>query len=242
MSEKRFWNPMYLVFVGLAAVGLILVYFWFAPGNSHQAAPQRGGRLALVPPKAEPELPPVLRSPQGAGRVRVGIVSGHTGFDSGAICPDGLTEESINRAVANLVIGRLSEEKVPADLLEEFDPALQGYEAAALVSIHADSCIYPEATGFKVASLEGSDNPENQLLVDCLTQSYAEQTGLEFHVNSITYDMTQYHAFNDIDPATPGAIIEVGFMLTDRALLTDHPDIVAEGIVDGIMCFLEARH
>ena len=53
--------------------------------------------------------------------------------------------------------------------------------------------------------------------------------------------MTQYHTFYEIDPNTPGAIIEVGFMLADRTLLTQRPDLVAQGIIDGILCFLQGE-
>jgi N-acetylmuramoyl-L-alanine amidase len=53
--------------------------------------------------------------------------------------------------------------------------------------------------------------------------------------------MTQYHTFYEIDPRTPGAIIETGFMLLDRELLTQQPDRVAQGIVDGIICFIEGE-
>jgi N-acetylmuramoyl-L-alanine amidase len=169
----------------------------------------------------------------------VGIVAGHSGFDSGAVCPDGLTEASINMVVSELVVARLAAEGIIADLLEEFDPRLDGYVASALVSVHADSCIFPEATGFKVASLEGSINPRSRLLVDCMAREYEARTGLRFHADSITYDMTQYHVFNTTAPQTPGAIIEVGFMLADRDLLTNHPDRVAQGIVDGVHCFLQ---
>ena len=78
-------------------------------------------------------------------------------------------------------------------------------------------------------------------MVACLVEHYAARTGLAFHEGSITHDMTQYHTFYEIDPNTPGAIIEVGFMLTDRALLTQRPDLVAQGIIDGILCFLEGE-
>jgi N-acetylmuramoyl-L-alanine amidase len=152
-----------------------------------------------------------------------------------------LTEASINMEVAQAIVDQLEAESIQVDLLEEYDQRLDGYNASALISIHADSCIYPEASGFKVASLEGSTNPENQPLVDCIAAEYLQSTGLPFHANSITFDMTQYHAFNTIAPQTPGAIIEVGFMLADRELLTEHPDLVAQGIVNGIHCFFQER-
>jgi N-acetylmuramoyl-L-alanine amidase len=173
--------------------------------------------------------------------MRIGIVAGHAGGenDPGAVCPDGLTEVSINTAVAEQVVARLRADGVVADLMDEFDTRQEGYVATALVSIHADACIYPEASGFKVASLEGSTNPLNSVLVDCLVARYGERTGLPYHAGSITYDMTQYHVFNSIAPQTPGAIIEVGFMLADRAILTDRTDLIAQGIIDGLNCFLE---
>jgi hypothetical protein len=51
--------------------------------------------------------------------------------------------------------------------------------------------------------------------------------------------MTSYHAFNEIDPQTPGAIIELGFMEADRKLLIDRSNQVAAAVADGIVCFLE---
>lgn len=171
----------------------------------------------------------------------MGIISGHSGAenDPGAVCPDGLTEESINSRISELVKGNLETNGIRVDLLGEFDPRQNGYVASALVSIHADACNIPEATGFKVAGMQGSQNPMNQVLVDCLIESYSNWTGLAFHANSITYDMTRYHVFDAIAPQTPGAIIETGFMLADRELLTQHPETVAHGITDGILCFLE---
>ena len=50
--------------------------------------------------------------------------------------------------------------------------------------------------------------------------------------------MTKYHAFYEIAPETPAAIIETGFMNLDRAVLTKRADSVAKGIVDGLVCFL----
>jgi len=53
--------------------------------------------------------------------------------------------------------------------------------------------------------------------------------------------MTQYHAFYEINPDTPAAIIETGFMLDDRDLLVGQPELVAQGIVDGLVCFLNGE-
>ena len=113
--------------------------------------------------------------------------------------------------------------------------------ADILLSIHADSCSYINdlATGFKVARVLDSRLPEAEdRLVACLTDHYGGSTGLRFHANTVTYDMTKYHAFYEVDPNTPAAIIETGFMYLDRAVLTRKPERVAQGIVDGILCYL----
>jgi len=201
-------------------------------------------------PSAAPSVTPsasLLPSAEHAATPRIGIVAGHQGSDTGAVCPDGLTEAEINLDVAQRVAYILRALGYQADLLEEFDPHLQGYQADALISIHADSCeAYPNATppasGFKVASVEDSMVPEaEKRLVTCLAQCYAARTGMHFHANSITYDMTRYHTFYEIDNRTPGAIIETGFMLNDRHMLTQRADLVAQGIVDGIVCFIKGE-
>ena len=180
--------------------------------------------------------------PTPSGPLPIGIVAGHWGSDSGAVCEDGLQEVDINLDIAERVVNTLRALGYEADLLEEFDDRLVGYRARALVSIHADSCIYPHATGFKVARVVDSSVPEAEdRLVDCLIRRYQARTGLAFHENTITVHMTQYHTFYEIDPQTPGAIIETGFMLADRDILLNRPDLVAQGIVDGILCFVEGE-
>jgi N-acetylmuramoyl-L-alanine amidase len=175
---------------------------------------------------------------------RIGIVAGHSGNDSGAVCPDalgGYREVDINLSVASLVREALVAEGYDVDLLAEFDPRLSGYQALALVSIHADSCEYinDQASGFKVAAAISTKYPEQAArLTNCLRTRYAEATGLLFHSSSVTGDMTNYHAFSEISKDTPAAIIETGFMNLDREILTQHPDVIANGITSGILCFV----
>jgi N-acetylmuramoyl-L-alanine amidase len=171
---------------------------------------------------------------------RVGIVAGHAGYDPGAVCPDGLTEAEVNIAIARIVVDLLHQQGYQADLLEEFDARLKGYRADVLVSIHADSCEVPGASGFKVARVTYSAIPEAEdRLVECLYREYEAATGLPRHPNSITDNMTNYHAFYEIDSYTPGAIIETGFLLEDHAYIVRRPRMVARGIVNGILCFLQ---
>jgi N-acetylmuramoyl-L-alanine amidase len=209
--------------------------------NLPTAAPGGTPAPTPTPSPAAPDTPATPLVPSTIeGTARVGIVAGHWQNDVGAVCPDGLTEVEINRQVAERVAQMLQERGYEAEMLAEFSPRLTGYQAAALVSIHADACNIPEASGFKVARVSASSVPDvEDRLVACLSEHYARATGLPFHRNSITFDMTEYHAFYEIEPTTPAAIIEIGFMAADRRLLTRRSDRVAQGIVDGLICFLE---
>jgi N-acetylmuramoyl-L-alanine amidase len=167
---------------------------------------------------------------------RVGIIAGHRGNDSGAVCADGLTETKINQKIAEAVATSLRAEGLQVDVLDEFDPRLSGYAANAFISIHADSCSV-NMSGFKVASAENGSDASKQL-AECLWTRYEAETGLSRHTATITTNMTQYHAFRKIAETTPAAIIETGFLSGDRAYLTQHSDRVATGIVKGLECFL----
>jgi N-acetylmuramoyl-L-alanine amidase len=175
--------------------------------------------------------------------LHVGLVVGHWGHDTGAICSPSLgghVEVDINYRIADLTRQYLEAEGVRVDLLKEFDDYLDGYQGNALISIHADTCEYiPElGTGFKIAEAADNKRPEQAArLMACLQNRYAEATGLRYD-HRITEDMTSYHAFGEIDQNTPAVIIETGYMNQDRDLLTRNPSLVAKGISAGIMCYL----
>lgn len=184
-------------------------------------------------------------TPTAVPRSRIGIVAGHWGNDSGAVCPDGLTEVEVNLKIATLVKQFLTEEGYEVDLLQEYDDRLYQYQGMVLISIHNDSCDYinNEATGFKVAAAIGSPFPEkNERLTACLIHRYQTATGLNFHYNTITSDMTSYHAFDEINSVTTAAIIETGFMNLDRQILTEQTDRVAKAVAAGILCYARNEH
>ncbi len=171
----------------------------------------------------------------------IGIVSGHWKNDSGSVCADGTTEEQVNLTIATLVQQGLAAQGFKVDLLEEFDTRLSQYKGLVLLSIHNDSCDYinDAATGFKVAAAVHSAYPEKATrLTACLIDRYAADTGLSYHAGSITNDMTYYHAFDEINTETTAAIIETGFLNLDKQILTQHPDVVAKGIIDGLLCYI----
>ena len=180
--------------------------------------------------------------PTATARPRIGIVAGHWGNDSGAVCNDtGLTEVELNLDVATRVKEKLTAEGFDVDLLQEFDDQLEGYQALALVSIHADTCQFIDnnATGFKLAAALASARPEraNRLLA-CVRSRYEATTGLRDHSGSATAHMSSYHAFNEVHTDTTAVIIEAGFMNLDRQILTQQPDLIAEGIAQGVLCYI----
>jgi N-acetylmuramoyl-L-alanine amidase len=182
---------------------------------------------------------------QAPAQLRIGIVAGHSGNDSGAVCLDGngnvtLTEADVNLEIAAMVQDQLIQEGYEVDLLREYDSRLNGYRALAIVSIHNDSCEYvnDEATGFKVAAaLNTYDVNRANRLTACLVDRYQNITSMSFHAGSITADMREYHSFREIDPSTVAAIIETGFLNLDREILTKRTDLVARGVAEGILCF-----
>lgn len=226
--------------LGIAVLLATLFTAW-TPNSFFTSNLQEQFNLILTPQAGANDL---ILTPQP--QLRIGIVAGHNGNDSGAVCTDEngqvtLTEADVNLEIANLVKDSLVAQGLQVDLLNEFDTRLNGYRAVALVSIHNDSCEYinDQATGYKVASsLDTRDVNRAQRLTACLTDRYQKITGLTFHSGSITGDMREYHAFSEIDPNTITAIIETGFLNLDREILTAETERVAEGVTQGILCFI----
>jgi N-acetylmuramoyl-L-alanine amidase len=148
---------------------------------------------------------------------------------------------SVTTAVANQVVAMLRGRGFTADLLEEFDPALEGYQAAAFISLHADSCEDFGYGGFKSSypHLRSVIRDQDLRLDQCVQSSYGGLTGLDFLPNNITPDMTEYHAFQRISRTTPANILELGFLSFDRTLLQTGTEKMAQAIVNGLMCFLD---
>ncbi|MEP7291665.1 MAG: N-acetylmuramoyl-L-alanine amidase [Chloroflexota bacterium] len=224
----------------IVAAGLMATIFtWWTP-NGFLSDSARQSLSIAVATDAVTLVPTVLPTPNWAQRI--GVVAGHRGNDSGAVCSDGLTESSINLSVAELVVRNLRGQGYTVDLLDEFDPRLTNYQAAGLVSIHSNTCrdFGEPVSGYIVAASLGriTSRNDDDRLVNCIADHYAQETQLARRLET-TVDMTDYHTFREIHPLTPAAIIELGFMLGDRALLTEHPDVAARGVSDGVLCFLQ---
>jgi len=229
------------VVVGVAFLLATLFTAWTPGGDQDGQTPAQPTNPAAAVSGPTATLAPDQPTPTPNTQPKIGIVAGHWGSDSGAVCADGLKEVDVNLNIAALVQKYLVEGGYYAELLKEFDPRLNSFQALALVSIHADSCDYinDQATGYKVAAAMGSQHPEQSArLTACLRSRYAQFTGLSLHSTSVTTDMTSYHAFGEIHESTPAAIIETGFMNLDRQFLTNDPEAAAQGIVSGILCYI----
>ncbi len=230
------------VIIVSVAAGLTATIFTWWTRNEFISDTARAGLSIAIATDAATLAPTSQPTPNWAQVI--GIVSGHRGpeNDPGAVCPDGLTEASVNLSVAQLVVRNLRGLGYTVDLLDEFDPRLENYQAAALVSIHSNTCqdFGERVSGFLVAAAQAriSARASDSRLVNCIAQNYAAATQLERR-DELTLDMTDYHTFREIHALTPAAIIELGFLLGDRELLTQHPDTLARGITDGIRCYLE---
>ncbi len=249
-----------IIVAAIGLVGALLLFVITGAAASRQtdrkviieSSSQSESSLQSLTPDAALVAPPPVASPTPQSTTQrptgpyVGIVAGHWGNDSGAVCPNGVTEQQTNLEIAKRVAERLRARGVWVDLLQEFDSRLNGFSGDVLVSIHADSCdpidADPPATGFKVARSQASQIPTvADKLVDCLRTEYQRATNMTFHENSITNDMTFYHSFRELDPNTPAAIIETGFLHLDYDMIVNHPDLPAEGITNGILCFLKTQ-
>ena len=243
-KSKEGENPsphIFIVLLGAAFFMATLFIAWTPKGLFSGDFSEKIAVMLTAQPEANP-----TQSGGEYPKLRVGIVAGHWASDSGAVCYDGngdvtLTEAELNLKIATIVQQKLIQNDFQVDLLKEFDPRLEGYNAVALVSIHNDSCVYIDdnATGFKIsAAMDTRDLNRAARLTGCLRDRYGNVTGLPFHSGSITSDMREYHAFSEISNTTVAVIIETGFMNRDRDILTQETELIAEGIVQGIECFV----
>ena len=161
--------------------------------------------------------------------------------DIGAVCEENgvvtHTELQANQKVADIVIPRLEGLGARVTRLYELDARLNGLSVNLALSLHADSCI--DATGYKAANLPTSLTWEAERdFIACLRHWYEHHTGLPWHAYSITEDMTRYHMHAKVAGHTPSVILEMGFMGGDQEILFERPEVIADGIVDSIRCFL----
>ena len=191
------------------------------------------------------------------GKKKVGIQAGHLAiselpdeqdslrYDYGASSA-GIDEVDIDQDIAQRTVTLLKKQGIDAEVLPATVP--QDYCASAFVAIHADGNDDTTVFGYKVAPSFWDTDGKAQSLSDNLQEDYGTATSMSLNP-TITDNMTQYYAFNfghfshAIDAATPGALIEVGFLSnpTDRYRMVNSPALLAKGIANGIQDFLNGK-
>ena len=239
-----FLGTLFVVVLSTALVATLLMFF-VNPEYLNPAVVQglELNREDIIAGISAP-LPTAVQTPHWLQRI--GIISGHRGKDSGAVCEDEygypeLLEVNINFAVTERVITRLRADNYAIDMLDENDPRLENYRSAALVSIHANTCAdFGEVvSGYIVHKSDARpDTGIDAFLRECVALNYGAMVPLQRSFTE-TDDLINYHAFQRIHPLTPAVILEMGFMLADRAILTDDPDLLANAVTAGILCFIE---
>lgn len=221
-------------------------------------APEVYSPVVVAPPTAAPPAPAPQSPPVETGPPRIGLQVGHwrshelpdelsrlrgaTGGSGG-----GVREVDVNLAVTERLAVRLRERGYTVDVLPATVPP--AYRADVFLAIHADASTSGTPNGFKLARSRWTRLPTtDDHLVQALTVEYGASTGLAWS-DAITRNMTGYYAFNNrrrmhaIDPATPAAILEMGYLTHagDRTFLLEQMDRVVAGIEQGVVRFLNER-
>jgi len=251
--KRRSAGP-YLIVGSLVAVGTFLIASRFAntdsPINLSKSSSDTIKKIVAAVPA------PTCASTLGTTK-KVGIQAGHWNIDQlpdelsnlqwdlGASA-DGVNEVDINKDIAQKAATILEAQNISVDVLPATVP--EDYCASAFVAIHVDGNDDTSTYGYKVAPSALDTTGKAQSLSDNLNYDYGQVTSM-YQNPTITDDMRDYYAFNyekfthSIDSETPGAIIELGFVTnaTDRAVLVNDDQTVAQGVAQGIIDYLNGK-
>ena len=172
---------------------------------------------------------------------RIGILSGYWDDSPGEVCVDGLIESDVNHDIATRVKTLLEEKGYQVDLFPEYDLEFLNYEGSVFIALYSGSCAESPIppSGFVVGgSYQAQDPDEIDRLATCVSKEYQNATSLPFTYEVVDSNHASYHIFRDIGAVTPAIRLEMGSLKTDRKVLTERADTVSEGIVAGLLCFL----
>ena len=194
--------------------------------------------------------PEEWRAPEGP--VRIALQVGHwrteeaprelSGLRRNGANWNGLAEWEVNLEIARHTGAMLEELGYVVDILPAVVPP--DYRAHLFIAIHADASSDPGTTGYRVAAPGRDATGRASDFVDLLNRKYGEVTGIR-RLPTVTRRMRNYYAFNfrryehALHPMTIAAIIETGFLTNagDREVIVSQPELVARGIVEGIIAF-----
>lgn len=148
-----------------------------------------------------------------------------------------LTEPGVNLIITQQVAELLRQAGHQVELLPAVIP--DGYRADLVVAIHSDGGPTSRRGFFSDRSIHSRVAAQADRLVKALNEEYARETGIPY-VYRGTPGTKQYYGYYDVDPATPMALIEDGFLTNaeDRKIIVDDPARAARGIFKGIQRYL----
>lgn len=244
-----------MLIISFAAVVTAFIFNYWTPDSflsDEFVANLQNVSSTQGPPTAVPSPLPTFDTVK-----RIGIITGHSGppldttfdIDPGAVCDanfDGipeLTELDVNTSVTSRLAPLLIEAGYEVEMLNEWDARIDNYRGEVLISIHANTCenLGFGATGFNIQINESSPFlARDTRLQDCMVAQYANATGLPRHFGT-SPDLVDYHVFRKTSVDTPTVLVELGFMFSDRQVLTERPDDMARGVFEGLRCFLRLQ-
>jgi N-acetylmuramoyl-L-alanine amidase len=207
-------------------------------------------------PTSAPVLTRVPR-PTVSGPRRVGIQAGH--WLTGQAPPElrglltqtgtawnGINEVTINVDIAERIKRMLEPKGIVVDILPTTIPP--SYVADAFVALHGDGDGTGVRSGYKLA-YSARRTPYEAALLESIKTHYGAATGLAYDQAHVSRNMLGYYAMAwtrnkySTAPHTPSVILEMGYVSHDhdRYLMMSTPDIVAGGIAEGIIRFLDAH-
>jgi len=130
----------------------------------------------------------------------------------------------------------------PVKLLAETDLDLINFRGPALVALYTGSCddTPDNKSGFTIGTtLSTSDLNSSNALAVCMGEIYQSSTKLDFTYQIITSDQPVYPIFEMVNPNTPMIYLEMGSLFYDQSVLIENSEKVANGIVNGIQCYLD---
>jgi len=176
------------------------------------------------------------------GNSTIGILVGHWNVDSGSVCDNGIVEANVTEAIANQVSMKLIALGYPVKLLAETDLDLINFRGPLLVALYTGPCedTPDNRSGFMIGTtLTPSDLNASNTLAVCMGEIYQSSTKLDFSYEVISADQSAYRLFELVNKKTPMIYLEMGSLFYDQTILIDNSENVANGIVNGIQCYLD---
>lgn len=175
-------------------------------------------------------------------QIRIALQGGHLGISSGATGAPG--EQELNRRIRDRLSTILISKGFQLFLFDANPPANQiNQDFNLFLALHGDANVYGTGGGFvdypakfnPNGTVQDASNDESKRIHDAIESMYFDNTGIVNHPERSNGNTKYYYMWNELTPATPCVIIEMGVVQDahDKVILAD-TDRVANAIARGI--------